>query len=303
MTRATVPPLPSRDPVAVPVLVATALRAAQARLEEAGIATARQDAETLLGRALGWTRLDLHVEGRQAVPEVAGAAFEAFLGRRARQEPLQYLLGEADFCGLALRVGPGVFVPRPETEELVGRALGLGPTGPATVVDLCAGSGAIACALAARRPGWTVWAVERAPAALAYARENARRLGLAPRVPVLAGDLFAPLVTRVPAGGVDLLVANPPYLAAPILPALPVEVRDWEPRESLDGGPDGLDVIRRLLADAPVWLRPGGALLVEIGREHGPAVLALAGADPRYGEARVHRDFRGLDRIFEARRR
>jgi release factor glutamine methyltransferase len=108
----------------------------------------------------------------------------------------------------------------------------------------------------------------------------------------------------VPAGAVDLVVANPPYLAAPVLPALPVEVRDWEPREALDGGPDGLAVIRQLLALAPEWLRPRGGLLVEIGEDQGSAVRGLVAADARYqAEAFVHRDFRGRDRVLEARRR
>ena len=101
----------------------------------------------------------------------------------------------------------------------------------------------------------------------------------------------------------DLVVANPPYLAAPLLPALPVEVREWEPRGAIDGGADGLVVVRRLLVEAPAWLCPGGVALVEIGEEHGPAVAALAGADPRYAEVVIRRDFLGRERVLEARRR
>jgi release factor glutamine methyltransferase len=169
-------------------------------------------------------------------------------------------------------------------------------------VDLCTGSGAIACALAAGRPGWTVWAVERAAPAAACARTNARRMGLEDRVHVLAGDLYAPLHGHVAAGGADLIVTNPPYLARPLLPTLPREVRDWEPAAALDGGPDGLDVIRRVVAAAPEWLRPGGVLLVEIGEEQAPAVRALVGAGP-WSDVRVHRDFHGRERVLEARRR
>jgi release factor glutamine methyltransferase len=121
---------------------------------------------------------------------------------------------------------------------------------------------------------------------------------------VREGDLFGPLQGAVPPGTVDLVVANPPYLAAPVLPALPVEVRDWEPREALDGGPDGLAVIRRLLALAPEWLRPRGGLLAEIGEDQGSAVRGLVAADGRYqAEVFVHRDFRGCDRVLEAQRR
>jgi release factor glutamine methyltransferase len=287
---------------AAPTLTTT-LRRAGERLGRAGIATARQDAEVLLARVLGTTRLGLYTTGHVSVPEAAHATFEALVARRAGHEPLQYLLGDAEFCGIVLELGPGVFIPRPETEALVERALGLCPPAAATVLDLCAGSGAIACALGRRRPEWTVWAVEQAAPAAQCARANVRRLGLDGRVCVLEGDLFGPLRGRVSAGVVDLVVANPPYLAAPILPTLPVEVRDWEPRSALDGGADGLDVIRRLLGEASEWLRPGGGLLVEIGEEQGPAALALVRADGRYAEARVHPDFRGCERVLEARRR
>jgi release factor glutamine methyltransferase len=287
----------------VAATVAAVLRAAHERLAAAGIATARQDAEALLARALGTTRLALYTEGRAPVPAAAHRVFEGLVTRRARHEPVQYLLGEAEFCGLALAVGPGVFIPRPETEELVERAIARGPAGPATVLDLCTGSGAIACALAARRPAWAVWAVDTAWSALACARANVERLELAERVQILEGDLFAPLVPHLPAGKVDLVLANPPYLEAPALPSLPVEVRDWEPRGALDGGMDGLAVVRRLLQEAPDWLRPGGWILAEIGETHGPAVAALGGADPRYAEPTLGRDFRGQVRFVEVRRR
>jgi release factor glutamine methyltransferase len=285
-----------------PTVTAT-LRAAGERLAGAGIATARQDAEALLARALGTTRLGLYTMGHVSVSSAAGAIFETLVVRRARHEPVQYLLGEAEFCGLVLELGPGVFIPRPETEALVERALVLRPPGAATVLDLGTGSGAIACALGRRRPEWTVWAVERSAPAADWARANVRRLGLDGRVRVLEGDLFGPLEGRVPAGAADLLVANPPYLATPVLPALPVEVRDWEPRAALDGGADGLDVIRRLVGGAPDWLRSEGGLLVEIGEDQGPAARALVRADARYAEAHVHRDFRGCERVLEARRR
>jgi release factor glutamine methyltransferase len=292
----------TRRPPAAPTVAGT-LRAACERLGGAGIATARQDAEALLGRALGRTRLDLYTTSHDPMPDAARAAFEALLVRRARHEPVQYLLGEAEFCGLRLELGPGVFIPRPETEALVDRALALCPPAAAAVVDLCTGSGAIACALGRRRPAWTVWAVEQAAAAADCARANVRRLGLEGRVHVLEGDLFGPLRRPLPRGAVDLVVANPPYLAAPGLPALPVEVRDWEPRAALDGGADGLDVIRRLVGEAPEWLRSGGGLLVEIAEEHGPPARALVRADGRYAEALVRRDFRGCERVLEARRR
>jgi release factor glutamine methyltransferase len=283
--------------------VGTLLRAATARLRAAGIATARQDAEALLARELGTTRLALHLDPGRAVPAEALAAFEALLARRARHEPYQYLVGAAEFCGLHLEVGPGVFIPRPETEGLVERALEGAPDGPARVLDLGTGSGAIACALATRRPAWAVWAVERAPAAAACARANVGRLALGERVCVLEGDLFAPLTARRLEGTLALVVTNPPYLATDLLPALPVEVREWEPPEALDGGEDGLAVVRRVVAAAPVWLRSGGRLLVEIGEAQEAAARRLVEADGRYDGVTVHPDFRGVPRVLEARRR
>ena len=138
----------------------------------------------------------------------------------------------------------------------------------------------------------------RAPGASTLSRE-----GLAGRVRVLAGDLFAPLAPHLPARGADLVVANPPYIETAALPSLPVEVRDWEPRAALDGGADGLAVVRRVLQEAPAWLGPGGWLLAEIGETHGPAVAGLVAADPRYAEVTLSRDFRGRIRFVEARRR
>jgi release factor glutamine methyltransferase len=283
--------------------VAAALRDTGIRLAAAGIPTARQDAELLLALVLRTTRLALYTGDPPVALGAARTQLDALVARRLKHEPVQYLLGETEFCGLRLELGPGVFIPRPETEALVERALELGPSGPGTVLELCAGSGAIACALAAQRASWTVWAVEDSAVAADCARANARRLGLDRRVRIREGDLFAPLRGSVAARAVDLVVANPPYLATAILPTLPAEVRDWEPRAALDGGSDGLEVIRRLLGEAPDWLRPGGGLLVEIGEEHGPEARALVEEDGRYVTPLVHRDFRGCERVLETRRR
>jgi release factor glutamine methyltransferase len=281
-----------------PVLAATT-----ARLAEAGLQTARLDAELLLARVLGTTRLGLHVEPRRPVPVAGLAALAGLVARRARQEPLQYLLGEAEFCGLILGVGPGVFVPRPETELLVERAVTGHPTPEGGVaVDLCTGSGAVACALATRRPEVRIWAVEREADAARWARANVGALGLQDRVTVMEGDLFAPLAGQGLEGRLDLVTANPPYLAGPTLGALPAEVRDWEPRVALDGGSGGTAVVARILVAAPDWLRTGGTLLVEIGEDQGAWVRARVGADPRYEALTVHRDFRGAERLLEARR-
>jgi release factor glutamine methyltransferase len=273
------------------------LRDAVGRLRAAGIATAQQDGELLLARVIGTTRLGLHLEPSREIDGDRLAELEALVARRARHEPLQYILGTDEFHGLGLALGPGVFIPRPETERLVERALAVCPDGPAVILDLCAGSGAVACALAAHRPRCTVWAAELSPAAARWARRNTVRLGLADRVHVVEGDLFAPVADL--GGACDLVVANPPYIPGPVLGRLPEEVRAWEPWLALDGGPDGLAVVDRILADAPRFARAGGWLLLEIGDEHAAPLRARLAADARYGMPVFHRDVSGTERVLE----
>jgi release factor glutamine methyltransferase len=243
-------------------------------------------------------------EARWLVEEAADPqALRAMVARRVAGEPLQYVIGWAPFGRFRLRVGPGVFVPRPETEGLADRAAarlraaGRGGSATAPVaVDLCTGSGAIACFLAAEVPGARVLATELDPAALAWARPNTDRYG----VELLAGDLDAPLPGEL-AGRVDVLCANVPYVPSGAIPTLPRDVRDHEPRLALDGGPDGLDVLRRVAAGADRWLAPGGFLLCEIGEDQGEAAAALL-AEAGLAEIAVLPDMAGGDRVVEGRR-
>jgi release factor glutamine methyltransferase len=225
-------------------------------------------------------------------------ALRAMVARRVAGEPLQYVIGWAPFGRLRLAVGPGVFVPRPETETLSDRAAHrLRAAGPSPVaVDLCTGSGAIACFLAAETPGARVLATELDPGALAWARVNAGRHG----VELLAGDLDAPLPPEL-AGRVDVLCANVPYVPSGAIATLPTDVRDHEPRLALDGGPDGLDVLRRLAPRALHWLAPGGGLYCEIGEDQAEAAAALLTAAGLAGVA-IDQDLVGRDRIVEGTR-
>ena len=225
-------------------------------------------------------------------------ALRAMVARRAAGEPLQYVIGWAPFGPLKLRVGPGVFVPRPETETLADRAAAFlrARPEPRVAVDLCTGSGAIACFLAEEAPGTRVLATELDPGALAWAKVNAERYG----VELLAGDLDAPLSAEL-AGQVDVLCANVPYVPSGAVATLPTDVRDHEPRLSLDGGPDGLDVFRRLAGRATRWLAPGGRLHAEIGEDQAGAAAALL-TEAGLTEVAVHQDLVGRDRIVEGTR-
>jgi len=184
-----------------------------------------------------------------------------------------------------------VLIPRPETETLVDLALAHRPM---TVVDVGTGCGCIAISLAVRLPRATICAIEISPAALAVAWRNVERHGVAARVHLMLGDVLTPCP-----GPVDLIVSNPPYVPTGECTALPVSVRNHEPRPALDGGPDGLALTRRLLAQAPAVLRPGGALLIEIGADQGDAASRLARTFFPQATIRVHPDLAGRDRVLE----
>lgn len=202
----------------------------------------------------------------------------AMVEKRIVGFPLGQILGWAEFCGLRIAVDPGVFVPRPRTELLVRQAVALARPG-AVVVDLCCGSGAVGVALVSAVPQVTLYATDISPAAVRCARRNLDDGGSR----VLEGDLFEPLPSTL-LGGVDLLIANAPYVPSDAIELMPSEARNYEPRVALDGGLDGLEVQRRLAADALLWLAPGGSLLVETSEGQAPysaAIFARHGLVPR----------------------
>jgi release factor glutamine methyltransferase len=198
-----------------------------------------------------------------------------------------------------VKVGPGVLIPRPETEVLVDEVLkGLEGVDSPRVADPCTGSGAIALSIAHERGDARVWATDIAPAAAAAARNNAERLGLAERVTVLEGDLMAPLPPEL-RGRLHVVVSNPPYIPTEEMSALPIEVGGFEPHVALDGGPDGLAVYRRVLAEALDWLEPGGLLAAELDESR--VRTAAEEALQWYEDVRVVPDLTGRDRIVVAR--
>ena len=249
------------------------------------------EAEILLAHATGLTRTTILAHPERPLSPEEGVHYGDLLARRATGIPLPYLTGRVEFFGLDFVVTPDVLIPRPETETLVELAL---ERGPQTVVDVGTGSGCVAVALAVRLPRARIYATDLSRAALSVAVMNARRHGVANRIHFLQADLASPL-----RGPVDILVSNPPYVAEEEWASLPESVREHEPRLALDGGPGGLRVVRRLLADAARLLRPGGVLLVEIGAGQGPEAAALARAVFPPARVQIYPDLAGRDRVLE----
>jgi release factor glutamine methyltransferase len=272
---------------------------ATTELEEAGGVDVRQEVRWLVERASGLTAPEQSAALDAVADERQAAAFEAMVARRAAGEPLQYVLGQWGFRGLDLYVDRRVLIPRPETEVVAGLAIDALPDGPCRAVDLGTGSGAIALSIAAERwPDVEVWATDASADALAVARANAAGLGRrAAAVRLLEGDWFAALPVEVQ-GTFDVVVANPPYVPDGALVAR--QVRDHEPAVALFGGADGLDHVRRVVADAPAWLRTGGTLVVEIGDDQGDAVRELALA-AGLAAVSIEPDLTGRDRALVAR--
>ena len=274
-----------------------ALRRGTAALRAAGIDEPEFEADLLLRHALRRNRAYLYAHLPEVLSEEQERAFLDVVRRRQQHRPTAYITGVREFYGIELYVAPGVLIPRPETELLVDEAIRLlrarlGAREAPVFVDVGTGSGAIVLAVARRLPQVECIGIDRSPDALAVAGLNAKRPHLAGRVEFLQGDLLRPL--PAPA---DVVVANLPYLPTAAWEALPPEVHDHEPRLALDGGPDGLDLIRRLIGEAPSHLRSEGALLLEIDGGQADSVLSLLADAFPAGRRYVLRDLAGIERV------
>ena len=263
-----------------------------------GVEGARLNAEHLVGHALGLKRMQLYLQFERVLTEPELEKIRPLVRRRSQREPLQYILGEAEFSGLKLKVDRRALIPRPETEylvEVIGARMELPP---ARILDLGTGSGALALALAARYADAAVTAVDASAEALALATENATVTGLAPRVRLLVSDWFQAIP---PDERFDLIVSNPPYLTAAETAETAPEVREFEPRAALTAAEDGLADLRQILAAAPSWLTAGGALALETGIAQHAALLGLTSPSD-WATRESIKDLTGRDRYLWLRR-
>jgi len=268
--------------------------------------TPRLDAEVLLAHTLKMDRIQLYLDLEKPISEEEESYYRILIQKRLGRAPVSYLTGHKEFMSLDFRVDKSVLIPRPETELLVETVCNLGEPG-SRVLEPGTGSGAIAVSLARYNPDWHVVATDLSMEALLLARENARRHGVVERVSFLQADLFRAFKkpgvfasgdTISPRNGFDWVVSNPPYVSTGELAHLPDEIREYEPILALDGGADGLDVIRRIIKEAYMVLKPDGRLAIEIGSGQSADVLKIAGETGRYSDCSVIKDYSGIPRVF-----
>jgi release factor glutamine methyltransferase len=273
------------------------LSAGRKALEAGGAPNARRNAEWLLMSVVGGSLLDLIVGSDRPVAAEQVERYRTLITRRAAREPLQYLVGDTSFMSGRFHIEPGVFIPRPDTERLVEVTVQLlgGRTWSGRILDLCCGSGVIGISLAAMLPGARITGLDSSRRAVELARGNADLNDVGNRnefVTAAAADFRVAEEDRF-----DAVVCNPPYIPSEDIGDLPPEVKDHEPLEALDGGPDGLDFYRDMVPRLHSWLRPGGLSVFEIGADQSAAVTALMAA-AGFEQVTTHQDYQRLDRVI-----
>ncbi len=263
-----------------------------------GIDSPRLNAELLVGHALGLKRMQLYLQFERPMTEPELETIRPLVRRRGQQEPLQYVLGETEFCGLRLKVDRRALIPRPETEQLVEKAVAACATPPGRILDLGTGSGAIALALAKQYPLARVTGVDASNEALELARENAARVAPERPIEFVQSDWFSALASEEL---VQLIVANPPYLSSEETAATAAEVRGFEPLTALTAAEEGLGDLRRIIADARRFLDENGVLALETGIHQHAALRGFATA-AGYSQIESHPDLAGRDRFVVLRR-
>jgi release factor glutamine methyltransferase len=267
-------------------------------LEQAGIDSAEQEARWIVEHVLRLRPHRVATDRDRLLSDADLSAARGLVGRRVSREPLQYILGTQEFCGLELDVNPAVFIPRPETELLVESVAQLiSVERQATIVDVCTGSGCLAVAIARLRPYARVFAIDLSNASLDVARQNAARHAVGERITWLEGDLLGALEGQQLEGRIDVIVSNPPYIAEPDWETLQPEVRLFEPRGALVAGPQGTEMHERLLDEAGQYLSPGGVLIMEIGAGQAHEVRRIVDQISGYRFHQLVYDAAGLERV------
>ena len=271
---------------------------AQRMLEQAGIESSRQEAFWIVEHVLRLSAHHVVADRDRLLSHAELLVARGLVKRRVGREPLQYILGTQEFCGLEFDVNPAVLIPRPETELLVEYVAQRIPAErQATIVDVCTGSGCIAVAIARLRPRARVIATDLSSLSLAVARQNATRHEVCESITWLEGDLLRPLAEQEMEGRIDVIVSNPPYIAEADWATLQPEVRLFEPRGALVAGPQGTELHERLLQEASRYLSPGGALIMEIGAGQACAMRRIVDQIPGYRFHRLVYDAAGLERV------
>ncbi len=288
-----------------PWTILRVLQWAESHLQQKGISEPRSGASVLLAHCLGCTRLDLYLRHDKPLTAEELGCYKRLLRRRLAHEPTQYITGHQEFWSLDFIVNPAVLIPRPETELIVEAVIRHVRNHPESgrwhqLLDVGTGSGVLAVALAKELPHLQITASDASPEALAVARLNSERHGVQDRVTLVQGDLLTALD---PLGSFDIVVANPPYVPTATWEQLPPEIRDHEPRLALDGGPDGLEVIHRLVYEVPPFLRSGGFLALEVGQGQAESVVQLLEATQAFSSTSIIPDYQHIGRVVTAVRR
>lgn len=293
------------------LIIKELLQIGESALTKAGCMDPRIDAELLMMFLLKMNKQQLFIKSPNMLDEKTCDAYFKLVDTRAEGTPVQYITGEQEFMGIRFVVNENVLIPRQDTETLVEEAINavkataLGgrkaPRGGWQILDLCCGSGAIGVSICKLVSDAKVTAADISGKALAVAKENAHNAGVAKLMKFMEGDLFCPLQKGIGKAKFHMILSNPPYIQREVIPALQREIVEHEPLMALDGGEDGLDFYRRIITEAPDYLRPDGLLFLEIGYDQGAAVCALAEDTERLDDIRIIKDLAGHDRVVRCK--
>ena len=264
-----------------------------------GVDSPRLSAEWLLCYVIGIKRIELYTQFNKVVGQEQLSQLHELVKRAGTHEPIAYLTGKKEFYSLEFEITKDCLIPRPETELLVECAIEFLRTRNSEqfICDLCTGSGCVAIAIARNFADCRIVATDISDAALAIAEKNVAKHGLMNRIKLLQGDLFEPVIAGLGPARFDLIVCNPPYVSEPDYEKLAPNVKDFEPKSALTAGQDGLDIIKKIIADANQHLKPTGTLMLEIGNEQGNAVCNLLETSGYFGTVKIEKDYSNLDRV------